>query len=473
MVTRLSVNMAPKFQNGLFKVRIRSKFALLCLILSMSSATLATEISNECVSNNECILFHGEFKGPVKVSGINWKIFCFTGLEQSLFHLWTNPVLKFHLNDTHQVVTFNTFFGNSVPEVKDAHENSGLQFLQSIFSSFNFLVPTVSRPLTAFNQSCVGVDSSANYTSTLEIKVIDLWYLVYLAAGVILFFSAKHWSRNTTLHYGTGVSVGVLASLLIIVFIMYRFLPQKLKNVGYVLLFIGSSASLYLLQCMSSWITNPVTNHVLDYWQWIVGYIGVMGLLSFVLVYRFGPMTETRTLNLIQWFLQGLGLVLVFISTQITEVSVALIIIMLTVYNFPRKLLFNQFSRSLWFRLFPKKIKLLTEEEYREQGEMETRKALEELRKYCSSPQCSPWKVISKLKDPQRFASFIEGESWHISNEELLEYDSGPDSLPSGDSDFEQDPRISNDNDSDISEEDIGYNHHGNNVGINRINHKI
>ncbi|KAL3835785.1 hypothetical protein ACJMK2_021261 [Sinanodonta woodiana] len=378
--------------------------------------------------------------------------------------------MKFHLNETKQLVTFSTFLGNSVSEVNDAHENSGLQLLHSIFSSFNSFLPTVNQPLTAFNQSCVGVESNTNYTAILEIKDVDLWYVVYLATGVILFFSAKHWSRNTNLHYGTGVSLGVLASLLIIVFVIYRFLPQKLKSVGYVLFFIGSSASLWLLKHISTLITHPVTGHVLDYWQWIVGYIVVMGLLSFALVYRFGPVTETRTLNLIQWFLQGLGLFLVFISTQITEVSVAFIIIMLTLYSFPRKLLYNKFSRSLWFRIFPRKIRLLTEEEYREQGERETIKALEDLRKYCSSPQCSPWKVISKLKDPQRFASFIEGESWHISNAELLEYDSGPDSIPSGDSELEQDPRISDDSDSNISE-DRGYHRHDNNVRSNRTNH--
>ena len=29
-----------------------------------------------------------------------------------------------------------------------------------------------------------------------------------------------------------------------------------------------------------------------------------------------------------------------------------------------------------------------------------------------------------------RFAEFVEGDSWHVTNEELLEYDSGPDPTP-------------------------------------------
>lgn len=46
--------------------------------------------------------------------------------------------------------------------------------------------------------------------------------------------------------------------------------------------------------------------------------------------------------------------------------------------------------------------RLLTEEEYRIQGEVETRKALEELRKYCNSPDCSAWKTVSRIQSPKR-----------------------------------------------------------------------
>ena len=41
--------------------------------------------------------------------------------------------------------------------------------------------------------------------------------------------------------------------------------------------------------------------------------------------------------------------------------------------------------------------RLLTEEEYRLQGEVETRKALEQLREYCNSPDCSAWKTVSRI----------------------------------------------------------------------------
>lgn len=59
--------------------------------------------------------------------------------------------------------------------------------------------------------------------------------------------------------------------------------------------------------------------------------------------------------------------------------------------------------QSFRYRLFPPKVKLLTELEFIEQGHVETKKALEDLRKYCSSPDCNVWKTVTRLKDPIRY----------------------------------------------------------------------
>lgn len=52
--------------------------------------------------------------------------------------------------------------------------------------------------------------------------------------------------------------------------------------------------------------------------------------------------------------------------------------------------------------LFPQCQRLLTMEEYQQQGEEETRKALEELRRYCRSPETNVWKITSSVSDPKR-----------------------------------------------------------------------
>lgn len=50
----------------------------------------------------------------------------------------------------------------------------------------------------------------------------------------------------------------------------------------------------------------------------------------------------------------------------------------------------------------PEPRRLLTEEEYQKEGEEETRRALDELRKHCNSPEFSPWKAVSRLQSPKR-----------------------------------------------------------------------
>lgn len=46
--------------------------------------------------------------------------------------------------------------------------------------------------------------------------------------------------------------------------------------------------------------------------------------------------------------------------------------------------------------------KLLTEDEYHQQSAKETSKALDELRGYCSSPECNQWRTVLRLHDPLR-----------------------------------------------------------------------
>jgi hypothetical protein len=113
-------------------------------------------------------------------------------------------------------------------------------------------------------------------------------------------------------------------------------------------MFFGGSASLWVLTTFTSILNNPMADTVVENWQYVLGYIVTAGVLSFAIVYRYGPVTDERSLSLIQWFLQLMGLALVYNSTQIREVSIALIIILLTIYNFPRRLILNERSKNWW-----------------------------------------------------------------------------------------------------------------------------
>ncbi|NWX62159.1 NEMP1 protein, partial [Promerops cafer] len=68
-------------------------------------------------------------------------------------------------------------------------------------------------------------------------------------------------------------------------------------------------------------------------------------------------------------------------------------------------------------KLGPAPPRLLTEEEFQLQGEVETRKALAELRSFCQSPEFSAWTTVSRIQSPKRFADFVSGASHVTPNE--------------------------------------------------------
>nr|CAI5862554.1 unnamed protein product [Callosobruchus analis] len=118
--------------------------------------------------------------------------------------------------------------------------------------------------------------------------------------------------------------------------------------------------------------------------------------------------------------MQFVGLACIYKSSDYQEAAMGQIVILLLSYNLPQKWIVA--PKTYWKKKFPPKVKMLTNDEYYEQGVRETAKALDELKKFCSSPECNQWKFALKLKDVKRFASFIEGES-HLSDEEILEYE--------------------------------------------------
>lgn len=133
-----------------------------------------------------------------------------------------------------------------------------------------------------------------------------------------------------------------------------------------------------------------------------------------------GPPKNQRSKDLIKWGLQLIGLICVYFSSHFQEATLGLNLVALVLYYLPYKWILK--LKGFYMRRFPPKPRLLTNEEYYQQGAIETAKALEELKNYCNSPDCNQWKTMLKLKNPSRFASFIEGES-HIQDDELMDYE--------------------------------------------------
>ena len=122
---------------------------------------------------------------------------------------------------------------------------------------------------------------------------------------------------------------------------------QSLKKVGYMLMAMGCSGYLYFWTYITRNIMDSSSTILFNYWPWIMGYFIISAIVSFAVCYRYGPLTEPRTLNLIKWMLQFVALVFIYNGTQILEASIAIIVTLLTLYNIPPSVFDNRFTRFI------------------------------------------------------------------------------------------------------------------------------
>nr|XP_028606392.1 nuclear envelope integral membrane protein 2 isoform X3 [Podarcis muralis] len=166
-------------------------------------------------------------------------------------------------------------------------------------------------------------------------------------------------------------------------------------------------------------------------WLWhhctlyVLGYCLIVGSISFGFCHKHGPLKSEQSMNLLMWTLQFIGLVFIYVGISIPVVAYAVIVTMpcSKILHYPLRV-FGYIGRKA-SRLFTSgklEVRYLTEEEYREQGEQETLKALEDLRTFCRRPDFPSWVAVVKLQSPQRFAKFVLGLP-HVSPEEVATHD--------------------------------------------------
>uniref|UniRef100_A0A1Y1KIZ8 Nuclear envelope integral membrane protein 1 n=2 Tax=Photinus pyralis TaxID=7054 RepID=A0A1Y1KIZ8_PHOPY len=333
-------------------------------------------------------------------------MFCYDGKPKSIIYLWQSIYVDLDLKPE----SYNYYEGPTPDIVYGEYLEQ-----RSSWSLNLFAWKQKSIKLDPFNQTCLGIDTMQKYKISLQVLRFDYWKFLWLVLGVLLFFNAGTLSKNTLFYYICGVSFGICASFLILIYFFSRMFPNRPLVYGVAV--FGWTIGVYMLELLR----ENIKSVVLIYYEYLIWYTIIMGLISFVVCYRWGPVTNERTRNLIRWSLQALGLVLVLNSTHFQEAAVGQIAIIIFIYNFPTKWVTR--SKTYWRRTFPPKTKRLTNAEYYQEGVKETSDALENLRKYCSSPECNQWQTALKLKDVKRFASFIQGNS-HLTDAEILEYES-------------------------------------------------
>uniref|UniRef100_A0A4W6FAU2 Nuclear envelope integral membrane protein 1 n=1 Tax=Lates calcarifer TaxID=8187 RepID=A0A4W6FAU2_LATCA len=254
-------------------------------------------------------------------------------------------------------------------------------------------------------KTCFKIDPSDKTSYTIKpLRRFDIYLFLVFLSGVLLFVFADSLSRSQVFFYSAGMSTGMIASLIIVFFILARFLPKK--SPFYVLIVGGWSFSVYAIQLVCRNLGVILREH----WHLALGYVAVVGFISFAVCYRYGPLVDQKSINILSWTLQLFGLLLIYLGIQIQQVAFAIIVAALVSKNLEYPV---YMAVAAWRRIRrcvrwkPEPRRLLTEEEYQKEGEEETRRA----------PEFSPWKAVSRLQSPKRFADFIEGSPHLMPNE--------------------------------------------------------
>ncbi|UMM21175.1 hypothetical protein L5515_002972 [Caenorhabditis briggsae] len=337
-------------------------------------------------------------------------------LPYNAIYTFTDVFLQINLTDSEK---YQFYQGSNCTTVQDLYDSDN-----RYFGLLKRAALLRSHQLSPFNDTIVGVATAEPY----EISVL-IWKVNYIRVGIyvgaiVLFLLAGKLVRNVLFYYTSGCSFGLLASLLLVAFIVWRVAPKK--TIGVPILIGGWSVSLYMLHF--AW--SNLQSILMEYQKYVVGYFATVLLISMAVCYKRGPPTDARSHDIAQWTLQLVALALVYFSCQVIEVSTGTIV-GLVVQQLSRGFLFTGLHwyfkglGSLWRKIFPKTRRLLNEEEYDEIGQKTTREQLAQLREYCKQEGSRPWKIAGNVRSARRrrLARFIEGEDDHITEDEIYAHE--------------------------------------------------
>ncbi|NXY89317.1 NEMP2 protein, partial [Alcedo cyanopectus] len=249
------------------------------------------------------------------------------------------------------------------------------------------------------------------YTVSVKREMLDGKLLGFFLTGIFLFHFANTLSRNTNFFYLSGIILGVLALLVFVLLTLRRFIPRH--STFWILMSGCWMSSLYFIYCFKEnmqWLWS-------EHRSYLLGYFLAVGMTSFAICYQHGPLTTEPSVTLFTWVIKLTAFLLIYCGVTIPEVAYAVIAASLcsSSLRYPLSVA-SHLGRKMKNHFKPKKLvfKFLTEEEYQEQGERETARALEELCSFCRNPDFPSWLAVSKLQAPHRFAGFVLG-SPHIS----------------------------------------------------------
>ena len=85
------------------------------------------------------------------------------------------------------------------------------------------------------------------------------------------------------------------------------------------------------------WMYKHSLELLVSMWQYFVVYVLIAGAVSFAVIYRFGPVENPRSINLIQWTVQLVALLFIGMASQVPEVGITFVVMALISYYVPAR----------------------------------------------------------------------------------------------------------------------------------------
>jgi hypothetical protein len=162
---------------------------------------------------------------------------------------------------------------------------------------------------------------------------------------------------------------------------------------------MGISIFVFALKCL---------NYNVSYnYNWLnlylLSYFAISVLISVFIVYFYGPITNQRYIFFLKCFLKFVSVIFIYMGLDNIEIFIKFFSFIFVIKSIIllKNIIFT-FYEKFRNKLFPKKRRLLTRDEYATQAKDYTDQKLKELKNFCKSTQCDSWKIIESLNSPQR-----------------------------------------------------------------------
>ena len=139
--------------------------------------------------------------------------FCYPSVPLSIYLFWSSASMKMDLPSNN----YEVYMGQNVSSVVRLAQASESAWFYS-------QLPWRSKEfkLSPFDDVCIGVQTVEEYTISLQWKHVNYMMVVVTLSGMALYWMAPTLCRNTFFHYTTGISLGLLMSVVLLTYLAQR-----------------------------------------------------------------------------------------------------------------------------------------------------------------------------------------------------------------------------------------------------------